>query len=128
MKTLVKILRTENGIVHYQEISRKDGSVMIEDSNTAEGFYKALTMSKGFGFELVIYTKAQALKVLKSLGLSVRNWEYCGIAGCQSFSLVLHVKPFNFNGHVHNVVHVARHTRELLIIACLGLSLECEAV
>lgn len=48
MKTIVKIIKVENGLTHYQEINRVTGDVMIEDYQSTNRFNKALDSVNGF--------------------------------------------------------------------------------
>lgn len=62
-KTLAKIVKIEDGYVHYEEISRSNGEVMIEDYMTITRFKKALE-SEEFGFELVNEMPKVSIKTL----------------------------------------------------------------
>lgn len=67
MKTLVKVVKVEDGFTHYQEINPSTGKVMIEDYMTTERFEKALQLENGFQLvdDLVVDLTAQATKPLK---------------------------------------------------------------
>lgn len=68
MKTLVKVLKVEDGYTHYQEINRQTGKVMIEDYMLSGQFDRALNLGD-YGFQLIddliVDLTAQATKPLK---------------------------------------------------------------
>lgn len=104
MKTLVKILKVEDNTVHYAEICRKGGHVMIEDSMSIEDFNKALRLPT-YGFELTgITTKKQAVKLLESFGLVVIDWDYCRVL--HKYDMCIQIPHSYDNGYGYMVDQV----------------------
>lgn len=84
MKTLVKVLKVEDGYTYYQEISRKTGKVMIEDYMSTEQFDKALNLGD-YGFQLVddliVDLTAQSTKSLKECKTTLNLFRKTSVSG-----------------------------------------------
>ncbi|AGH32102.1 hypothetical protein VPHG_00035 [Vibrio phage 11895-B1] len=66
MKTLVSIIKSEDGFTHYEEVCRKSGKVMIQDYMESDRFQRALELDCGFESleSLLVDLTAQATKPL----------------------------------------------------------------
>lgn len=112
MKTLAKIIKVVEGNVHYEEINRTTGEVMIKDYMSIDRFVSAL--KSDFGFQLVKMTKQQAITVAAKLGAEITSWEY--IAPCSTFEASVSTKnQYTDNlGYTHSSVGIGSCTQAQL--------------
>ena len=121
MKTLVKVLKIEDDTVYYAEISKDDGSVMIDDSQSIESFNKALNMEE-FGFKLVeVKTKQQAVALIEKFGLVVEDWSFCSVFGYSASVKLPYTYDNGYGIQVDSVTVKSRYSRASLV----ELAIDC---